>query len=312
MTMRSGIRQALWMAAGAAALLAVLFVVLHFSSELDPSALLASKATRADLVGRMQVALFSASEAEKSAVMAVTDDSSRAFAGESRAATAAVERLRGELAERLKADGTQEERELLDRFAQAFADERRVDDEVLALAVANSNLHAYALAFGPAANAIEEMNAALSRVVASHDGSPGAAQIGRLGLGAQVAALRIQALLAPHIAEETDPKMDELESRMAAQDEAVRAALAGLSALPALRDDADLAKSASSYARFAGIRGRILTLSRENTNVRSLVISLDRKRKAMLACLDALNALHDAILAEPIPGVTYGRPVSPR
>jgi hypothetical protein len=310
--MKTGIRQALWMAAGAAVLLGVLLVVLHFSGEVDPSARLASKATRADLVGRMQVALTSSSEAEKSAVMAVTDETSRKFADESRAATAAVERRRGELAERLKTDGTQEERELLDRFSQAFSEQRRVDDEVLALAVANSNLHAYALAFGPAADAIEEMNAALSRVVTSHEGSPDAVQITRLGLGAQVAALRIQALLAPHIAEETNPKMDDLESRMAAQDEAARAALAGLSALAALQGDADLAKAASSYARFAEIRGRILKLSRENTNVRSLVISLDRKRKAMLACLDALSALQDAILAEPIPGVTYGRPVSPR
>jgi hypothetical protein len=32
----------------------------------------------------------------------------------------------------------------------------------------------------------------------------------------------------------------------------------------------------------------------------------------MLLCLDALNALKQAILEEPIAGVSYGRPPSPR
>ncbi|HEX7622915.1 MAG TPA: hypothetical protein VF400_05030, partial [Anaeromyxobacteraceae bacterium] len=66
------------------------------------------------------------------------------------------------------------------------------------------------------------------------------------------------------------------------------------------------------YARFTKIKIQILALSRENTNVRSLALSLNQKRKAMLLCLDALNALKQAVLEEPIAGVTYGRPPNPR
>jgi hypothetical protein len=302
----TGVKQALWMAAGAAVFLAVLLVVLRFRDDRGPAALVASKAGRADRVARMQLALTSASEAEKSAVLAVTDEASKTFADEARAATADVERQRSELSDLLKTDGTSSEREFLDRFAKSFAEFRRIDDKVLPLAVANTNLKAYALTFGPAAEAVDAMNAALARVAAAH---PDAA---RFADGAQIAALHMETLLAPHVAEESDAKMNELEARMKRDDETVRADLAGLGAMTTLRDDADVAAATSSYATFFEVRAKILPLSRENSNVRSLALSLNEKRKAMLACLADLAALRDEILAEPISGVTYGKPVSPR
>jgi hypothetical protein len=306
MTMKTGVKQALWAAAGLAAFLAVLFVVLRFRDDRGTAEKLASKARRADLVVWIQLELTSASEAEKSAVMAVTDEASRKFADEARATTADAERDRAELAKRLAAEGTSAQRALLDRFDASFAEFRRVDDEVLRLAVGNTNLKAYALTFGPAAEAVDAMNAALARVAAAH------ADAARLADGAQIAALHVETLLAPHVAEESGAKMDEFEARMKRDDETARADLAGLAALPSLQGDADVAAATSSYAKFAEIRARILPLSRENTNVRSLALSLNEKRKAMLACLADLGALRDEILAEPVSGATDGRPVSPR
>jgi hypothetical protein len=64
----------LWMVAGAGFLALLLLVLWHFRQ--DPTQQLAFKASRVDLVGRMQVALASASEAEKSAVLAITDQDS--------------------------------------------------------------------------------------------------------------------------------------------------------------------------------------------------------------------------------------------
>jgi tetratricopeptide (TPR) repeat protein len=312
MTLRPGARDALWMAAGAATLLLLILLTLHFRKQPNSAVQLAFKAERADLVGQMQLGLASASEAEKSAVLAITDQESQAFADQARVATASVEEERRELEQLLTQGGTQGERALLDEFSQRFTEFQRIDHDLLNLAVQNTNLKAYALAFGPAASALTEMSTALSHLADANAASPDARKVTRLALGAEIAGLRIQALLPPHIAEPSDTRMDEFEALMAQEDEQVRSDLAGLGALPKLSGDADLATAASRYAQFGEIKSQILTLSRENTNVRSLSISLNQKRKVMLSCQEALRHLQDAILAEPIEGVTYGRPAKPR
>ena len=134
----------------------------------------------------------------------------------------------------------------------------------------------------------------------------------RLAYGAQLGVLRIQTLLPPHIAEENDQKEDELEALMATEDAQVRQALEGLAALPSFGHDPELATATARYAEFSKLRKQILALSRENTNVRSLSISLHQKRKVMLVCQGLLGDLQQAILAEPIAGVTYGTPMRPR
>jgi hypothetical protein len=312
MKIRPGTGDALRMVAGAVILALILAVVWHFRQEASPAQQLAFKASRVDLVGRMQVALASASEAEKSAVLAITDTDSQTFADQARAATTDVERERQELGKLLATGGTQRERDLLAQFSDAFGALQRIDDEVLRLAVKETNLKAYALLFGPAAETLAEMDAALSRVVAKRADSPDAKRVMLLAFGARIGILRVQALLAPHIAEESDEKMDRLEVSMAREETQVRKDLDGLAALPELAEDADLAKAATSIVRYGELEARILALSRENTNVRSLGLSLNQKRKAMTLCLDDLNALKQAIIEEPIAGLTNGRPPIPR
>jgi hypothetical protein len=297
---------------GAVLLLAVMLVALHFQRGQSPAALVADKARRVDLVERMRLALASASEAEKSAVMAITDEDSQKYADQARAATADVERDRNELGQLLDAAGTQREKDLLAQFSKSFADFQNVDKDLLALAVKNTNIKAYNLAFGPAADAITEMSDALSRLVTKSAASPDARAVAVLAFGAQTAALRIQTLLAPHIAEESDVKMDAMEARMTRDDQDVRKDLDGLAAVSMFDGDADLATATSAYTRFSEVRAKIIPLSRENTNVRSLAISLDQKRKVMFLCQDALASLQQAISEEPIPGVNYGVPSSPR
>ena len=282
-------------------------IALHFRQDQTAAEQLAFRARRVDVVEGMRSALAIASDAEKSAVLALADQASQTYADQARAATAEVERERSELEGLLKAGGTQEEKDLLEQFSRSFAEFQRIDAELLPLTVKNSNQKAFGLAFGPAAKALEEMATAVSRLVTKSADWPEARTIALLAFGAESAALRIQALLAPHIAEESDTKMDELEAVMAKADQQVRDDLDRLAAIRKLGGDADLETASSSYARFNTIRTQILALSRENTNVRSVAISLGQKRKVMLFCRGALDALRQAIVAEPVPGMDYGR-----
>ena len=85
------------MVPGAVFMLLLILVLSHFQREQNPALQLAFKAQRVDLVSRMQLGLSSASEAEKSAVMAITDQESETYADQARAATAEVERERREI-----------------------------------------------------------------------------------------------------------------------------------------------------------------------------------------------------------------------
>ena len=297
--LKPAVSDLLRMGAGAAVMLVLVLLVFHYQRERSPARQIELKARKADMVGRMRYALAAASEAEKSAVLAVTDQDSQTFADQARAATAEVESLRQSLGESFAASASQKEKDLLATFSRGFANLLRIDRDLLALTGKNTNIKAFALAFGPAAQAAQETDSALSRFLAKHAIS--AQKTLLLAAGAQAALLRIETRLPPHIAELSDPRMDEMEALMDKDDRQVRAGLDGLAAQPDLRADSDVASARAGYARFSELRAQILALSRQNTNVRSLAMSLDQKRKAMFTCQDALHALQQQIAGEPIP-----------
>jgi hypothetical protein len=309
-TRREGSKDLFWIAGGTVVLIVLALLTLHYHREGEIATKSVFKTTRLEVVGRMRTALLSASEAEKSAVMATTDEESQTFAQQSRAASAKVERARDELGKLLEMGGTAKERDLLSEFSQALTECQRIDRELLDLSVKNTNLKAYALVFGPAADALANMDRALSRALSDAAGStrPEARRVMLLAAGAQSGAWRIQALVPPHIFEESDAKMDQLEARMADEDRGIRSDLDGLAALLGPKDPG-LETATAEYARFTQLRTTILGLSRQNTNVRSLFISLNQKRGAMESCLSALAAVEQAIQDEPL---ADREPVSPR
>ena len=311
MTIRPGLKKLAWMAGGTVVLIAVVLVALRFHTEDTIAAQLAFKTKRVELIERIRLGLATASESEKSAVMAITDQESQAFADQARAASAAVDEERKELELLVGPSGRENERELLSQFSRAFVECQRIDGELLGLAVKNTNLKAYSLAFGPAAEALRAMDGALFRMIAEYaaSSSPEAKRVMLFASDAQSGALRIQSILPPHISEENDQRMDQLESLMAQEDQKVRKDLASLRITLGPGGSADLKTAESGYAQFSEIQKQILALSRQNTNVRSLTLSLNQKRTAVLMCQDALEALETAVRAEP---VSDSRPDIPR
>jgi len=180
----------------------------------------ATTVRKAQIVADMRADLYAAAEAEKSAVLAETDKASMDFAGQARAS---VEKVAAGLKSfQGLADSTQEQ-SLAKGFEEAFAEYRKVDEEVLGLAVQNTNLKAFALSFGKAAGTLAEMETALRPLL---DGPNDKAA--RQAQRALAETLRIQSLQAPHIMEKENPRMDALEKDMAAADKAVRSTLASL------------------------------------------------------------------------------------
>jgi hypothetical protein len=102
-------------------------------------------------------------------------------------------------------------------------------------------------------------------------------------------------LQAPHIAEADDATMTKIEGRMAAAEAAARNALKGLAGLVRPASRPQLAAAVGALDRLMEVNTQIIGLSRRNTNVRSLAMSLNEKGKLTAACEDRLRALQAAL-----------------
>jgi len=245
------------------------------------------------LVQAMSRDLLTAAEAEKSAVMAETDEASQVFAEQSLQASHHVEQARRALEPLL--GGNRQEASLFREFSQCWGTLQEIDREVLALAVQNTNLKAFRLSFGPAAAAIRSMEDALTHLMDVGASSPDAVPITRLAAQALMSALNMYALQAPHIAESTATRMEEIEAIMHSHDAQVTDALQRLQTRVDEPGQPLLEAAWASYKDFYTINAAIIDLSRQNSNVRSYALSLGQKRKMAAQCQDVLAALQETV-----------------
>ena len=248
---------------------------------------------RLQLIQAMRRDLLAAAEAEKSAVMAETDEASQAFAEQSLQASHNVEKARRELEPLL--EGKRQEAHLFQEFSRCWDKFQEIDREVLSLAVQNTNLKAFRLSFGPAAAAMRSMEEALHHLMDVVASSPDAVQIVRLAAKAAMGALTMYTLQAPHIAESTVTRMEEMEATMHSFDAQVTDALQSLQALVDESGKPFLEVAWASYKDFHNINAAIVELSRQNSTMRSYALSLGQKRKTMAQCQDMLAALQETV-----------------
>jgi Four helix bundle sensory module for signal transduction len=251
------------------------------------------KVQKLHIIQTMSRDLLTSAEAEKSAVMAETDEASQAFAAQSTQAAQNVEKARREFEPLL--GSTRQEGQLFQEFSRCWEQLQAIDREVLSLAVQNTNLKALRLSFVPAADAMRRLETALTHLMDVVSSSPNAAGITRSAAQAVIGALNIYTLQAPHIAESTAARMEEMEAAMHSLDAQVTEALQSLQAwvdgpgMPFL----DAARAA--YQDFQQLNAEIVDLSRQNTNIRSFALSLGQKRKMTAQCQDALAALQETV-----------------
>ena len=247
------------------------------------------------LASELHVEFTKAAEASNRAVMADTDEASAAAAEEAKRARQAVERDVDALRPILESLGYYgEDLRQLEAFKGRFEEYRRLDDEILPLAVENTNLKAQRLSFGPAREAADSFHSAVDAAVRSvpPKDSPRARE---LAATARIAVLEILALQAPHIAEPRDDVMTRLEEQMKTFAASARKTLTGLQAVTGPARASQVAAATTALDRFLSINDQIVVLSRRNTNVRSLALALGRKRTVTAECEDQLKALEEAL-----------------
>ena len=243
------------------------------------------------LASELHVEFTRAAEAANRAVMADTDEASATAAEEAKRARQAVERNIDALRPILESLGYGADLRQLETFKGRFEEYRRLDDEILPLAVENTNLKAQRLSFEPAREAADAFRSALDAAVRSASAKD-SSRARELAATAQIGVLEILALQAPHIAEARDEVMARFEEQMKMSAANARKALAGLQGLSA---PADVANATAALDRFLSIHDQIVALSRRNTNVRSLALSFGRKRTVTAECEDQLRALEQAL-----------------
>jgi hypothetical protein len=247
------------------------------------------------LVSGMRVDLNASVEAEKSAVLADTDAASLVYADQAMQRSVAVENARVELGVLIEAEKMGREVDLFREFSTCWEKFRQIDQELLPLSVLNTNLKAYELSFDSAQKAIKQLEESLDALMNSGVPNDKSCRIEKLSLRTLIAVLKIHALQSPHIAESRQEKMDEIEATIQTQDALVNQSLDALSYLMNPKSKPQVEAAKAVYAEFWRINTEVMKLSRQNSNVRSLALSLGQKRNVTIQCQDALEALEKAI-----------------
>jgi HEPN domain-containing protein len=289
-------KSGLWLLSGGLVLISILFwISIQYRSNLRLADVLKIRAEKMEVLSRMRADLLRSVEAEKDAVMADTDESSLAFAAQSRQATQAMDKDRQELRLLMEKDYSGQETRLLQEFDRCATELQEVDQSILDLAVKNTNLKAMKLSFGPGRAALKRFEKALQVLTRAETSSTVHDQIAEKTCKALVAALKIHDLQAPHIASPNDEEMDKIEANIMRNADEIKTSLSQMRGLVPEEDHASFKEAESANEEFAKVTREVLDLSRQNTNIKSFELSLGRKRSLTAQCDEILVELEEVL-----------------
>jgi len=258
----------------------------------DPAFIQLAEAHR--LADDLRVQLAKASNASDRAVMADTDGESLAFAHDAEQAVATIDKESAALSARLQSLGYALERQALQDFTDRFGAYRKLDHDVLTLAVENTNLKAQRLSFGPVRETADRLRDAL-HAAAQLAPPKDRCRVDGLVARTELAVREIQILQAPHIAEPDEAAMTKLETEMADRLGRARGALENLASGATAETKAQLGAAGAALSRFENLSAELVTLSRRNSNVRSLALALRHAPQMVAACDGSLAILQEAL-----------------
>ena len=248
-----------------------------------------------EILSQMRINFLKSVEMEKNAVMAQTDEESQVFADQSLAASAAVEQDLKQLNSLIDAAPMQDERKLVIEFNNCWTELRKLDQVILELAVQNTNLKAASLSREKGAEAMRRFEHALEDVMRSYLGTPNEGRVARLLCHAITSALKIYNLHSFHIAEASDEKMDQIETQMKAEENEALKSLDELAGIVGEKSRHALLQAKTAFSEFMEVTAKVIKLSRQNSNIKSLELSLGRKRKVAAQCDEILVAFQEVV-----------------
>jgi hypothetical protein len=258
----------------------------------------ATQPRKVELVSSMRIHLLKASEAEKNAVMAITDEASAAYAGQARQATDAVDNSRKEIGTLIKQGEFQREKDLLTEFNACWIEYKKLDENILNLAVQNTNLKAQQISATQCAQEIQDIETSLNPIIQQDNNNKQCNEAVIPAYNALTASLKIFALHKPHIEEADDRQMDKIEQDIKSYDESAKNAFNTLIGIGALMDSPDLKNAKTAYDKFMSLTNEVIRLSRLNTNIKSAELSLGKKRLVSAQCQEILTTLQKTVQAQ--------------
>lgn len=257
-----------------------------------------AKSIKIDLLSTMRIHLLKAIEAEKNAVLAITDKESEAFAAQAHQAADSVESNREEIESIIHQEKIPQETRMINEFNLCWSQYRKLDETILNLAVQNTNRKAQKISITQCTQEIGRFEESLNHLIHQDRNVNQCGEIVEHSYEALTASLKIFALHKPHIEEADDKHMDKIEQNIKSYDESARKALGSLRGIAVLSNNPDLKNAETAYERFINLTHEVLRLSRMNTNIKSAELSLGKKRLISSQCQEILATLQETIQAQ--------------
>ena len=282
---------------GCAIVLSIVFygIVSHYFSVRSNTAAVTTLAEKKKILLQMRFDLLKSVEMEKNAVMAITDEESKEYATLSRNASASVEKSFAEfntLKTSLSNPG--DEKTLLE-FSSCWQELHAIDQIILESAIQNANIKATHLSNEKGSELIDLLEKQLEIIRQQNIDTPHQEEIGALLYHIMLSTTKIHSLHSPHISEAHTESMEKIELQIKTEESKVLQGFEQLMeiTLPQTRQPVDTAKQ--QFLQFAELTAKVIELSRQNSNITSLTLSLGKKRILAAQCDEILVQLIDAI-----------------